>query len=246
MTRVRLTWLFLAGYLSLILMAVGFVFITQPATARLDRLLLFLLPFQALAVCLAVWAVYGLGGWAVNGFGRMRWRGAVWLLPGWLVLAGMYVNILAATGDPLGPDPELLAVALLLGVPLLIAVGEEVMFRGVLLRQSMVRMTVRHAMLLSAVLFGLFHLVNGLLGHGIGGALQQVAFAFLVGFFLAPIALRIDNLWPLIIWHWLWNIAVFASQAADVVQPLVLIGIAIQVAVSGWLWRDIADDAIRP
>jgi hypothetical protein len=45
--------------------------------------------------------------------------------------------------------------------------------------------------------------------------------------------------WPLVIWHAVWNLLVFASQIAGVQHGFVLIGVLIQAAISVWLWQDI-------
>jgi membrane protease YdiL (CAAX protease family) len=207
--------------------------------SSLYDLLVALLPYHLAADVFVLCIATYLGGMAPNGFGTLRWKGVVWLLPAWLVLAAMYANIIGVFQTIGWPKLETTGWALLFAVPLLIATGEETMFRGVLLRQGMKQMSVTRAMVLSTVLFGLLHLIGGVFGQGVGGTTQHVLFTLLVGFFLAPIAVRTQNLWPLIIWHWLWNVAVFASQAGDILHPLILIGIAAQAAISGWLWRDL-------
>ena len=226
------------SYIALIAAASFYVFQMTSAPNDVRATLAALLPFQLIAVGLCVWIVARGVGWRTAGFGQINWAALIWLLPSFVVLGLMAWRI---------ADEVIWADFLALGVgglmlfvitPFLIAFGEEVMFRGVLLRGAMATLPVMHAMLLSAAIFGMFHLVNGIAGQGMSGTSQQVVFAFLVGFFLAPIAVQIGNLWPLIIWHWLWNVAVYFSQQFDLLHPFVLVGIAMQAVVSIWLWAD--------
>lgn len=228
-----------ATYCAFIAAAMFYIFHLAPPPASTVEVLAALFPFQLLAALYCVAVALRHFGWRGAGFGTLRWRGLVWLVPGWLVLAAMVWNI-AAVASPrdflgLGTGPLMYLIL----TPLLIAFSEEVVFRGILLRGAMATVPILPAMLTSAVLFGAMHLITALSGQGMAGTTQQVVFAILVGFFLAPIAVKLGNLWPLVIWHWLWNIAVFASQMADVWHPFVVLGIAMQGVVCVWLWTEL-------
>lgn len=239
MPNLRNTLLATAIYIGLVAFAALSLGPSGTGVGGVGRLLAALLPFQVAATALVV-VIARRVGFSQCGFASVRWRGLAWMAPSWIVLIAMFVNI----GQQTQPEDFAARVAphllLLLIVPLLIAIGEEVMFRGLLLRRALERIGPVPAMLLSAVLFGMMHLANGLTGAGMGGAAQQALFAFFVGLSLAPIALRLGNLWPLIIWHWLWNVGVFVSLALDVFHPLVGAGMAVQLVISGWLWRKAA------
>lgn len=231
-------------YVVLIAFAAVVVFRTGQPPQDVVETLWHLLPFQLLAALLCCLVVRRYYGWAKIGFARLDWAALIWFVPAWLVLGVMYRDL----GQVLTlADLQVLGLGLVLLVvtPFLIAFAEEVMFRGVLLRAAQGAMPIVFALLFSAVTFGLMHFVNAIAGQGLGDTAQQVAFALMAGFFLAPIAIRLGNLWPLIIWHWLWNIAVFASQMADVVHPLALPGIAIQTVISIWLWADLIRDQAK-
>lgn len=228
-----------AAYTALIAAATFYVFQLSEAPTDIRSVLTALFPVQLIAVvfcCMIVWRYFG---WRNVGFGAVRWSGLIWLLPSWIVLCVMGWSLIdvLTLDDVRGLGGGFLF--LLIATPLLVAFGEEVLFRGILLRGAMARLTLPQAMAVSAVLFGAFHLVNGLSDQKLMGASQQVLFAVLVGFYLAPIAVRIGNLWPLIIWHWLWNIAVLLSQYAGIMHPFILIGIAIQTVIAIWLWAEL-------
>ncbi len=230
-------------YAAIIAVATVYIFVVWGEPLTLRTALLFLAPVQLIAVLFCVGMVTRFASWRSVGFGRVRWSGMLWFLPSWVILAVMGAGIADALTAQDIAGLGILGVTALLLTTLLIAFGEEAVFRGILLRGAMTRLRVPFAMFLSAFSFGLFHLVNRLAGQGASETSQQVLFAFLVGFFLAPIAIRVGNLWPLIIWHWLWNIAVILGQVAAVLHPFALIGMAIQAVISIWLWTDMIRQA---
>ena len=238
MPSLRLGIMAAVVYAAIIAVATVYLFGVWGDPLTLRTALLFLAPVQLIAVLLCAGIVTRFASWHSVGFRRVRWSGMLWFLPSWVVLAVMGAGIAdALTAQDIAGLGSIGVTALLL-TTLLIAFGEEIVFRGILLRGAMTRLRVPFAMFLSAFSFGLFHLVNRLAGQGASETSQQVLFAFLVGFFLAPIAIRVGNLWPLIIWHWLWNIAVILGQVAAVLHPFALIGMAIQAVLSIWLWTD--------
>jgi membrane protease YdiL (CAAX protease family) len=199
-----------------------------------------LMPFQVLLVLGSVLFLHRFGGWCAFGFGRIHWPALIWLLPSVIVMGAMAVGLMPAWRDGVFSDLGPLACALLLGVPLLIGFGEEVMFRGIVLRSALTAVPVMLAMTISALLFAAMHTPTGLIGQPASATVQNSLFALTVGLFLAPVALRLGNLWPLIIWHAVWNMLIFASQIAGIQHNFMLIGVLIQAAIAGWLWQDIA------
>jgi hypothetical protein len=205
-----------------------------------------LLPVQCVAVALCVFFALRSGGWRNVGFGRIDLTGLIWFLPAWWVLAALFGEVFLDGSAPALKDLGAATWTFLLLAPLLVAFGEEVMFRGVLLRGALAELPVAPALLLSTVGFAALHFVNGISGQAAAGTVQQVGFALVVGFALAPLAIRIGSLWPLILWHWLWNVAIFASQIAGLIHPFVFIGMSIQAAVSIWLWIALIRGDIKP
>lgn len=229
--------IFATGVYAAIISVAIYYFSDLPAgPPDLSGLLTVLLPVQLIAVAFCLFIIVRHLGWRAAGFGRMRWFGMVWFLPGWLVVGVLGWDIVQHLSAEALLGPGVVGITPLILTTFLIAFGEEVMFRGILLRGAMSRVSLPLAMLLSAALFALFHLVNGLAGQDAAQTSQQVLFALMVGFFLAPIAVRVGNLWPLVIWHWIWNIAVMLAPNTGILHPLALAGIAVQAVVSTWLW----------
>jgi membrane protease YdiL (CAAX protease family) len=234
-----------AVYIAFIAAATVYVFRATSGPEGVIETLQALLPFQLFAAAFCVFVAMRHFGMKAAGFGKIDWSGLAWLLPAWIILAVMFWDI----AQVLTPS-DLFALgigglALLIVTPFFIALAEELMFRGILLRGAMTGLPLGYAMFLSAALFGAMHVVNGITGQDAAGTSQQMAFALLVGFALAPIAIRTGNLWPLIIWHWLWNLAVFTSQIAGILHPLVLPVIAMQALLCVWLWADLVKQARR-
>ncbi len=191
---------------------------------------------ELVLVSIVLFFIWRFFGFARAGFGPMKWSALVWFLPAYIVLFMMIVRIVpvVATGH-LTPDQMRLLGWITL-TTFLIGFSEEVLFRGILLRGAMASLTVIQAMFLSTVAFSLLHAVNVFGGLPLGAMIYQLAFTFIVGFFLAPLALRLGNLWPLIIWHWLWDFALFAGDYLGVSQPLILTGLMVQVVIALTMW----------
>ncbi|MEO1637886.1 MAG: type II CAAX endopeptidase family protein [Pseudomonadota bacterium] len=227
-------------YIGFLALTTALIFGSVNTPAALETVLWQLLAVQCIAALFCALVAWRRFGWVGAGFYRLDPRALFLMAPAIAVLGIMYWDISAALSwaeiFELGP---MILISLVI-LTACVGFGEEVLFRGILLRSALRRLHVAHAMLLSAVLFGVFHLINVLAGQSVGTTGQQVIFAFLVGFAMAPVALRLRNLWPLIIWHWLWNLAVFVSQAFDILHPLVLSGMAMQAVISVWLWVDLA------
>ena len=229
-----------AVYIAFLALMTAFIFGSADAPVTLQAVLWPLLTVQCIAALYCAVVARRRFGWVGAGFFRLDLRALLLMSPAILVLAVMYADIFASIGWDDLQSLGLVVLGALVVLTALVGFGEELLFRGILLRAALRRLHVAHAMLLSAMLFGMFHLINALAGQSVGTTGQQIIFAFFVGFAMAPIALRIRNLWPLIIWHWLWNLAVFISQAFDILHPLTLPGMAMQVVVSIWLWIDLA------
>ena len=115
---------------------------------------------------------------------------------------------------------------------------EEVIFRGLLFR-AMEKDNVKTAVIISALTFGLGHIVNlfNSSGQGLADTLIQIVFAILVGFVLVLIFLHGGSLIPCIVFHSVNNaISVFgAEEAMDPKLKIVLNMVLIVVVLGGYL-----------
>ena len=130
---------------------------------------------------------------------------------------------------------------------------EEIIFRGFLFR-AMAKNNLRSAIIVSAVTFGVGHIVNLSNTADTVGVLLQVCYAITIGFLYTVIVYKGGSLWPCIASHMFVNgsntfaleqgpfsnlvAAVWGQASADLVQVCSSVFI---MAVSGcyalWLWK---------
>lgn len=106
----------------------------------------------------------------------------------------------------------------------LIGASEEILFRGIVLgalseaheKKGRSRF---YPVLLSSVIFALFHFVNLLSGAGILAVLQQVGYSFLIGAMLAAMLWKTENLWLCVTVHALFDFGGFFLSDLGVGNP---------------------------
>ena len=112
---------------------------------------------------------------------------------------------------------------------------EEVIFRGLLFR-AMEKNNLRAAIIVSALTFGIGHIVNLFNGSGreLTAALIQIAVAILVGFVLVLIFYHGKSLLPCILFHSANNaLKVFAAEGSISPQAEMIINLVLIVVVLG-------------
>ena len=112
---------------------------------------------------------------------------------------------------------------------------EEVIFRGLLFR-AMAKDQLRSAIIVSALTFGLGHIVNLFNGSGrdLPSTLVQIAFAVSVGFVLVLIFYHGRSLIPCILFHSANNaLKVFTAEGSLSAQAELAVNLAVTVVVLG-------------
>ncbi len=148
-------------------------------------------------------------GWHVFGIRRVSWKwiaAAVALGIGAFILKG-FVNmgVMALTGfeenaqgsyyDAAGSG-LLLLIATVVTISILVPIGEEFLFRGVLMR-GLLRYGAIVAVVVSSIVFALF--------HGLNMALPS---ALIVGLVAGEVTRRSGSVWPAVVIHVINNLAV--------------------------------------
>ena len=155
--------------------------------------------------------------------------------------------LLALAGSPL---PGWLMATVLLNTAL-VALSEEVMFRGILLYGLMTRLHVLPAVLVSSAIFGAVHALNFLATGEMATALWQALAAGLQGVGYAAVRLRTQSLLPMVVLHALYDcglilLAVRAHPATEITANAPWLGILLVAPVCVYGLFLLRKDAIRP
>ena len=109
--------------------------------------------------------------------------------------------------------------------------AEELIFRGFLFKAILKSGSVKKAVIISSVTFGLGHILNLLNGQDFVETLVQVVFAVAVGFVFTMVFYKGGSLWPCILAHSLIDVtSVFSSGEAPVLEWIIHIAVFILAA----------------
>lgn len=95
---------------------------------------------------------------------------------------------------------------------MLVGFSEELMFRGIVLYAFKADDSVLKEIVVSAVCFSALHSVNVFGGSPVIGVIAQLGLTFIFGMCFAPLAIKIQNIWPLIIFDWLWDFILISGS----------------------------------
>ncbi len=113
----------------------------------------------------------------------------------------------------------------LLAFALVPAISEELLHRGAILPMLTKRLGVPAGLLLSSVLFGLFHL-----------NLSRLLPTAVLGLALGALRLRAGSLWPSMLLHFLYNAILLVVSQQDYPLPALLIFPAAALSIGGTAW----------
>lgn len=89
---------------------------------------------------------------------------------------------------------------------------EEVIFRGIILNSFESEKSFIIAMIISSLGFSIVHITTIVMGNSLVEAFMTVFYSSLLGFAFVGLAMKMKNIWPLIIFHSLWNFILMVSQ----------------------------------
>lgn len=115
----------------------------------------------------------------------------------------------------------------------LVGVSEEVMFRGVLFRALLENSKVWTSIIITTILFGAVHVLNGFTTGEWGMAILQAFAAGMSGLIFIAIVIRTGSLWPAIIYHFLWDCMLFLMTTASAAKPETAANPDIKAALEG-------------
>ncbi|MBP0969067.1 MAG: CPBP family intramembrane metalloprotease [Oscillospiraceae bacterium] len=169
--------------------------LTVPARSKGDDSLLMLGTLTVETVLIAVFVKrsqlehkYGLDRWPADT------KEYLYFIPMWILTTGNAWDGV----EPYFEMPGEIYAALSL---ILVGFVEEMLFRGFLFRALIPQTGVRKAVVISALTFGIGHIVNLFNGQATLLTLVQVVFALGWGFMLTLVYLKCGSIWPCIVAH---------------------------------------------
>ena len=187
----------------------------------------------ALAAIAAGITVFVKSGHLEQKYGLSRWpkdsKRYFWFIPMWILSTGnLWGGIMVRYQ---GIDLVCAVLSMLL-----IGYVEEMLFRGFLFKALLKKDGVKPAVIISAVTFGIGHIVNLFNGSGreLASSLIQIVFAVLVGFVLVWIFYHGKSLIPCILFHSVNNaLKVFAVEGSFSPQTEMILNLAVIVVLLG-------------
>ena len=183
--------------------------------------------------------------WRAIGFRTLDRQQLLWFLPLIVVLIAMWVVFLSGLAQTSLSAAQWQSFALVGFTTLLVGFGEEIMYRGIVLHAFLTTGRVRWAMFVSAIAFSLLHAVNVFGGLPLQAVPIQLLNTFQFGFFFAPLMLKLNNILPLIIFHWLWDFlqilapSLVDGQTSKTIQSFSQFGDPIQLIGGIVMWLQI-------
>ncbi len=168
---------------------------------------------------------YGLTRWTNNA------RQMLYLAPLWIVTSA---NLWG------GVEPHYAGVGLLCAIASMALVGlvEELIFRGFLFEAMLENGSATTAIVVSAVTFGIGHIVNLFTGHALLETSAQIVFAIAVGFMFTLVRYKGGSLLPCIVAHSLIDVFSVVSRRSGVLDWIsIAVCLAVAAIYSIYLWR---------
>lgn len=192
-----------------------------------------------LILVVAMWVIVRLSGLQVQRSWRLGWLSLVLIVPVGLALLGA-VLLFAVDGA------DWTIVLIVLATTMLVGIGEETAFRGIVLNSLATRLPVAGAVFVSAILFGLMHSVNAII-QPVGSTIVQVVVTGLYGVIFGFVYVTSGgNLVLVIVLHWLYDFSLIAPMATKegenpfgIVGLLMLLSFAIALAVGVAKYHDV-------
>ena len=118
---------------------------------------------------------------------------------------------------------------------------EEILFRGYLM-ELLSKKSVKSAIVVTSLTFGLGHMVNLVSGADCLGTVLQLVYAFAIGIMLSVFVIREKNIVPCCLFHGLFNaLAAFSNEENQTTMYQVIVCaiiVCLSVGYSIWLWKN--------
>lgn len=180
--------------------------------------------------------------WKNIGFGKVHKKNFCWFLPHiFIILSMLYTFLLSIYQNIQNYNSSILVSLFLIFIgTTLSGFCEEILFRGVLLNTFKKQHSLIKGMIISSIGFSIFHITTIFIGKSLFLAISNVIYASLLGFAFVALSLKINNIWPLIIYHSLWNYILIVSNMLNIsLSQASYYNNFLNIIISIILWGDI-------
>jgi membrane protease YdiL (CAAX protease family) len=165
------------------------------------------LPNLALAIAFLVVAVAIFRWWDIGlALPRPNTLRLLWF-------PALYVALFLVLALSLGPPPRHVVLVILANTAM-VGVSEELACRGVLYTGLRARLPLWPTILLTTLLFGAVHVLNGLATGDYRIAAVQAVAAFMTGIPFMALRLRTGSLYPVMVLHALWDLTLVTTAVS--------------------------------
>lgn len=157
------------------------------------------------------------------------WPNVGWSIPNnlknlsllWPAALLVTINLLFVSFTDLPPTK---AMMILVINTLMIGVCEEFMYRGILFHGASSSFGVWRAVWITSIIFGATHVLWGFITRDFNASMIQAFFAFIFGFYMVALRVRLGSIIPGIIIHWIWDfVAYLPTTKGSYLLPMELL-----------------------
>ena len=173
------------------------------------------------------------------GFSKINKDKLVWFVPYVFILIPMIYKFIEGICKNISyfNGTTLMSIVLIFIGTAIAGFSEEVMFRGMLLNTLKGKIPLISTMIISSLGFSVMHITTIFAGKTLIEALVNVIVSSLLGFSFVPLAIILNNILPLAIFHTLWNFIIIASSTMGIsISKAYLFCNPINIIISIILW----------
>lgn len=206
-----------------------------------------LFPFQVALIAVCAFSITRYFSWKEVVFKKLDQKSLFWLLPIVGILLVVWINFFFDLKSISISNSDWYNFFIIGLVTLLVGISEELMFRGILLQSVLQSLGPRLAVLISASLFSLLHSINIMGNHSLTNTLMQMVTTFILGIYAGGVTLKVRNLVPMIIFHWLWDFILIGSNFLHYSLPnWMMISILVELILGVVIWMLLNKSKIDP
>ena len=167
---------------------------------------------------------------------RVNKKQLLWILPSTLIIVLIIVGEITSITQNGLDESQIKSLMLIGGTTILVGFSEELMFRGIILNTALKNYGKLKAIFISSLAFGLLHTVNVLAGLSFSQMIFQFVLTSIFGLLFALIYIRINNILPLMVFHFLWDFSLISETITGYTSNipmgyLTITGILIEVVL---------------